>query len=81
MLFKERFLTESTSWKLEGYEDCKFYRFSVRAKNICGYSQFSPVKVIDTKIPPGKMDVVVTTISGCSVNVKWQQPYNCGSPI
>jgi hypothetical protein len=81
MLSKDTVSTESTSHTLIGYEDCKFYRFSVRAENICGFSQFSPVKVISTAIPPGKMDVVQTSIAGCSVKVMWKMPYNCGAPI
>jgi hypothetical protein len=81
MISKEIFTVEGNKWKLEGYENCKFYRFAIRAKNVCGFSSFSPVKVVDTKIPPGKMEIIGTEQSSCSAKMSWKVPYNCGSPI
>ena len=81
MVSKEIFAVDGHKWKLEGYENCKFYRFSIRAKNICGFSSFSPVKVVDTKITPFKMEIISTEQSACSAKMSWKMPYNCGSPI
>jgi hypothetical protein len=81
MISKEIFEVTNTQWKLEGYQNCLFYRFSVRAKNVCGFSSFSPVKIVDTKIPPSQMQPIKTVQLSCSVKMSWSTPFNCGSPI
>ena len=39
------------------------------------------MKIVDTKVTPGKMDKIRTEQASCSAKMSWEVPYNCGSPI
>jgi hypothetical protein len=68
------------------------YNFKVRARNSCGYGEFSDVFNIQLQSKPAQMDMIRTSYTqipelsgagsmGCGVILSWVAPDNGGSPI
>jgi hypothetical protein len=77
---------------LEGIVRDQSYNFKVRARNSCGYGEFSDVFNIQLKNRPAQMDMIRTSYTqipelsgagamGCGVILSWTAPDDGGSPI
>jgi hypothetical protein len=52
-----------------------------RAKNIFGWSGYSPVTSIITRMIPQTPQAVATALIGTNVEIAWLAPYNNGASI
>jgi len=59
----------------------KVYQFRYKARNIFGWSEWSPVGLIKTIRIPDQMAPVVTSIQGDNVLIEWMQPYLGGDEL
>jgi hypothetical protein len=68
----------TTSYVVSGITAGTAYKFSVRARNIYGYSSAeSPVTTANAVNPPGKMDIPTVALDGTtptSVDITWTVP-------
>jgi hypothetical protein len=59
----------------------KVYQFRYKARNIFGWSDWSPVGLIKTIRIPDQLTPVVTSLYGDNVLIQWIQPYLGGDTL
>lgn len=73
-----------TSFTVNGVTGGQPYKFRVRARNIYGYGEYSPVLTIVPHDVPGKTGIPTVALSGSddtAVEVSWALPNEHSSPI
>jgi hypothetical protein len=73
-----------TSFTVNAVEGGKTYRFKVRARNIYGYGEYSPVTVVIPDDKPGKTAIATVAVSATTpteVEVSWPLPNDHSSVI
>ena len=79
----EPILTQSsfsvTNGILEGYD----YQFKIRAKNIWGWGDFSPIATIRASTVPNSVPKIITSYDPITGNfvISWNQPKNNGDVV
>lgn len=77
------FTTQSTALSLikSGLITNKVYQFRYKAKNIFGWSNWSPVGLIKTITVPDKMAKATTSLLGDNIRIQWVQPFLGGNDL
>jgi hypothetical protein len=72
------FTTYTVSGLSVSYNDQSVYRFRIRSKNVCGWSEFSDELSVIKKTAPSQISEVVVSESGCSLRFDWNAPLEDG---
>ena len=73
--------TTKTTFTAEKVTGARSYRFKVRARNVCGSSDYSDELKVNILFAPARMQSVVLSTEGCDVRVDWTAPDSRGAPI
>lgn len=57
------------------------YQFKVRAKNLYGWGDYSPIVTIKAAQEPAQVTSITTTVSGLDIIVDWTEPSTNFDPI
>ncbi len=78
----EPILTQTTFTVTKNILEGEYYQFKIRAKNIWGWGEFSPVATIRASTFPNLVPSVLTSydVSG-GLKISWAQTKNNGDPI
>jgi hypothetical protein len=72
------FTTYTVSGLSVANNDENIYRFRIRSKNVCGWSEFSDVLTVVKKTVPSQISEVNVSESGCSLKFDWNAPLDNG---
>eukprot|EP00347_Sterkiella_histriomuscorum_P011727 403371340 len=70
-----------TFFTVNGLSESISYKFQVRARNIYGYGDYSPVTTITPTDIPAKIDIPTVMVVNMNVKIDWDEPANHGATI